>query len=452
MPSTGTFTTAPWAATVRRPTTQAAARAVRAVTDPTMNGDHHMTTMTITGPEATTTPQHAEAQSPAAAALAAITATREALNQRFINRDKDIHAVLIALIAQANITLVGEPGTAKSALVRALGQSLSGATWFEHQVAADTPRQAVIGGYDMAAMDRGEFRLDPTGMLPEAHLALLDEGYRANSVLLDALLGLANPTERVLHNGRQVTRVPLWCLVITCNQLPDPGDEHLEAFRDRMILTRHVEPATSDRDRLAILTGQLAGHTAAPLPDLKATHITYLQDQVPQVVASQEFTQAMLEMWRALEGEGIGLSARKAGQIMRLAQAAAVLEGRVSLGRGDVLVARDTLWATLDDQPVIDQLLEPFQDRTALLITGYQARLRDLTEAADGVIRDLPKDPGINQRGFDVAGELRVLLENLAMEPQHPALTEIATRATTLQRGLVSTLMGTAGAHDDPLF
>ena len=169
-----------------------------------------------------------------AAPAAALAAARRSLSARFIERETEIELLLLALVARTNLTLVGEPGVAKTELVRTLGRAIAGARYFEAQLSPDTPAQAVLGPYSLPDLDRGVFRVNPAGMLPEAHLGLLDEGYRANAVLLDNLLALANPVERRFHNGPEVVAAPLWTLVITCNQLPDPGDERTEAFRDRM--------------------------------------------------------------------------------------------------------------------------------------------------------------------------------------------------------------------------
>ena len=52
------------------------------------------------------------------------------------------------------------------------------------------------------------------GYLPTSEVAFIDEIFKANSAILNALLTLLN--ERLFDNGNQRLRVPLLCLVSTC--------------------------------------------------------------------------------------------------------------------------------------------------------------------------------------------------------------------------------------------
>ncbi len=52
------------------------------------------------------------------------------------------------------------------------------------------------------------------GYLPTCEVAFVDEIFKANSAILNALLTLLN--ERLFDNGNQRIRVPLLCLVRAC--------------------------------------------------------------------------------------------------------------------------------------------------------------------------------------------------------------------------------------------
>jgi MoxR-like ATPase len=321
-------------------------------------------------------------------ALGALAETRRALAARFVERDTEIDLLLLALVARTNLTLVGEPGVAKTALVRALGRAIDGARYFEAQLSPDTPAQAVLGPYSLPDLDRGVFRVNPAGMLPEAHVGLLDEGYRANAVLLDNLLALANPVERRFHNGPEVIDAPLWTLVITCNQLSDPGDERTEAFRDRMTLTRVVAPVRSEAARAAILRGQLARRaTPAPgLPLVSREEMEAAQAAAGAVACEDDFLADALRLWRAAEEAELPVSARRFGEILRLAQARAALDGRTACRTDDLTVAEHALWVDPEDAPRAAEVALGFASRARRRAAELEAALAELVDEAAGLL------------------------------------------------------------------
>ena len=82
------------------------------------------------------------------------------------------------------------------------------------------------------------------GYLPSAEVAFLDEVFKANSAILNTLLGLLH--ERSFDNGQHRVDVPLVCLVGASNEVPQ--DESLHAFYDRVLLRVPVTPVDDARD------------------------------------------------------------------------------------------------------------------------------------------------------------------------------------------------------------
>ena len=70
-----------------------------------------------------------------------------------------------------------------------------------------------------AGLENDEYTRKTDGYLPTAEVAFIDEIFKANSAILNALLTLLN--ERLFDNGNQRLEVPLLCLVsphlTTCN-------------------------------------------------------------------------------------------------------------------------------------------------------------------------------------------------------------------------------------------
>ena len=62
-----------------------------------------------------------------------------------------------------------------------------------------------------AGLENDEYVRQIDGYLPTSEVAFIDEIFKANSAILNALLTLLN--ERLFDNGNQRLRVPLLCLV-----------------------------------------------------------------------------------------------------------------------------------------------------------------------------------------------------------------------------------------------
>ena len=65
--------------------------------------------------------------------------------------------------------------------------------------------------YFTAGLENDEYTRKTDGYLPTAEVAFIDEIFKANSAILNALLTLLN--ERLFDNGNQRLEVPLLCLV-----------------------------------------------------------------------------------------------------------------------------------------------------------------------------------------------------------------------------------------------
>jgi MoxR-like ATPase len=106
------------------------------------------------------------------------------------------------------------------------------ARYFEYLLTRFTEPNEIFGPVDIAAFREGKYRRNTTGMLPEAEVVFLDEVFKSNSAILNALLTLLN--ERKYTSGGQVIRCPLISVFAASNEVP--GDETLNAIFDRFLL------------------------------------------------------------------------------------------------------------------------------------------------------------------------------------------------------------------------
>ncbi|TRM79695.1 AAA family ATPase, partial [Sulfolobus sp. A20-N-F6] len=142
----------------------------------------------------------------------------EELSAPFIGREEEAKVIVLALLSKEHVILIGEPGTAKSALARRAAELLN-AKFFMYLLTKYTEPAELFGALDINALREGQYKRITKDRLPESQIAFLDEIFNANSAILNALLSLLN--ERVIYDGYNVIRVPLRTLISASNRVPD---------------------------------------------------------------------------------------------------------------------------------------------------------------------------------------------------------------------------------------
>src|ERR1043165_5698790 len=157
---------------------------------------------------------------------------REELRQTFLERGELIDGALSALLCSQHVLVIGPPGTAKSMLADEVCRRIEGAQYFQWLLTRFTTPEELFGAVSLKALEQDDYRRLTTHKLPEAHVAFLDEIFKASSSILNTILTLMN--ERRFHNGREVAGVPLLTLFAAANELPE--DDELLALHDRFLL------------------------------------------------------------------------------------------------------------------------------------------------------------------------------------------------------------------------
>ncbi|MEO8878320.1 MAG: AAA family ATPase, partial [Polyangiaceae bacterium] len=280
------------------------------------------------------------------------------LESTFLGKDEVIRLLLIATLAGEHAVLIGPPGTAKSALIRMFARLLS-AQYFEYLLTRFTEPNEIFGPVDIAAFREGRYERRVEGMLPQAEIVFLDEVFKSNSAILNALLTLLN--ERRYTSGGTVLKTPLLSAFGASNEVPT--DETLGAIFDRFLLRIRSDNLDAYHFNDLLVKGlhhEVMGLADVPIQPLaSAKEIAALHRNAAQRLKfSEEFFSAYKGLVFQIRAEGVTLSDRRAVKMLKLFAASALLDGRSNPDASDFFILKH-VWNNEDQAAILEAIVTP---------------------------------------------------------------------------------------------
>lgn len=350
------------------------------------------------------------------------------LQEGLLERETEVRLLLLAALCGEHLLMLGPPGTAKSELARRLSGLCEG-QYFERLLTRFSVPEELFGPLSMQGLENDLYVRKTNGYLPTAEVAFVDEIFKANSAILNALLTLLN--ERLFDNGNERLPAPLLCLVGASNELPE--SEELDALYDRFLIRRQVAQVSSAQlAKLARLAaGRLdsledpasADNGAGNFDSVEKIAMSEFRDTAGEAYDAVDVPESVIDVLTSLRDHlqdkcepPIYVSDRRFMKAVQLLQVAAHADGRTEVNEYDCLLLEHVFGNRPDDaQKVKSYVVEtiasdPGLQQAGLMFLGLFGRGIRILES--GASEELP----------EVRNEVTSLVELL--EARHSGLTK----------------------------
>ena len=371
-----------------------------------------------------------------------------ALDARYLDKSEIVRLLLVALVAGEHMLIVGPPGTAKSALVRHLAR-LVDARYFEYLLTRFSEPNEIFGPVDIKAFREGTFVRRVEAMLPDAEIVFLDEIFKSNSAILNALLSILN--ERRFFTGSATIRVPLCSLFGATNEVPN--DDALGAIFDRFLVRTLSENLDSFHFHGLVERGLRAEAAAlapkrdgapgaadddvAPLVSLADIH--RLQERLPQLMQfSEEFLARYKGLVFQIRSEGVTVSDRRVVKLLKMFAASALIDGRPAAHDGDLFVLRH-VWNSVDQIPILEDIVGPVLEKHHRE-HPEERRARATAADLDGILAELGVIRGI-LLGGEPLSDVQLFSQLRNLQDIRAALQTLGTETAQQMAGEVDKLL-----------
>jgi MoxR-like ATPase len=364
-----------------------------------------------------------------------------ALDARYLDKAELVRLLLVTLVAGEHMLIVGPPGTAKSALVRHLARLID-ARYFEYLLTRFSEPNEIFGPIDIKAFREGTYVRRVEAMLPDADIVFLDEIFKSNSAILNALLSILN--ERRFFTGSRSIRVPLSSLYGATNEVPN--DDALSAVFDRFLVRASSENLDSfhfhgliERGLAAEVEALAGGLEAVAQPLITLAELRTLQAGLArQLQFPEEFLARYKGLVFQIRSEGVTLSDRRVVKLLKLFAASALVDGRPTVNEGDFFVLRH-VWNSVDQIALVDDIVGPVLERHR--VQHPEARPADAgARDLDGILAELGVIRGLLLGGTPLS-DVQLFSQLRNLQEIRTALQAIGTDTAQAMAGEVDKLL-----------
>lgn len=320
-------------------------------------------------------------------AQAKLSMIKREMNEQFMERDAVIDCMMYALVSGQSMLMLGDPGTAKSAITYELCSRIENGKYFQWMLNKTSDPSEILGPYSIKEMENDKFMRITTGKLPEAHIAFIDECFKANAPVLNILLPIMN--EKIFYNDGKPNNIPLMTMIGASNEGPE--DESLNAFYDRFLFRINVHYVKDAANKKRMYTnfinnrrglGNLTSKTTITIEEIQA-----LIEASKGIIVPKEIINKFVKFINDLDKQTIHISDRRQNECFKILQASAIVHGRQQVGIDDFKSLIYVLWDKEEQIPLIEstitKMINPFDDQFKGFKDNFNIIKKDIESCTD---------------------------------------------------------------------
>ena len=287
--------------------------------------------------------------------------------------DNSVRLVLLSFLAGESTFLLGEPGTAKSLIARRVSEAFVDPTeeekehgvikFFDYLMSRFSQPDELFGPVSIRQLKDDNYERKTEYYLPKAQFAFLDEIWKANPAIQNALLSILN--EHLFRNGKNLLKVPLLGFVSASNELPAQG-QGLEAIFDRFLIRVLERPVQEEENFFNMVSGK-ADMTVCVDDRLSVEDMDIIRKQSESIRLSDE-SRAVISHVRKLltlkneepnrdDIDKYVISDRRWKKIASLMRVSAYCNGRNETDSLDAMLIANCIWSTETQENEVNDIL-----------------------------------------------------------------------------------------------
>ena len=314
------------------------------------------------------------------------------LKNEFVGKDEMIEMIILCAIAKEHLLIVGPPGTAKSDIIKRFAIKCNVKNkYFEYLLTQFTEPNEIFGPIDVKRFQEGQgYERITQNMLPDSEIVFLDEVFKANSAILNALLPILN--ERIFYNGGVETETNLMFAIGATNEVPK--DPELDALFDRFLIRLRTDQVEEERFFELIQLGWnlekeriLKGYKMKQEPVMSTDHIACIHRALNDVDL-KPIHNHYREVIRRIRSEGIHLSDRRVIKLLKIIGASALRNRRPHAELSDFWILRH-VWNQPEQIPMLDDILTPYMSEQPIIANRGARDMKEIQQDVDNLKQTL---------------------------------------------------------------